>query len=408
MQLDAFGLPLTTSSEEAAQAFDAAGECLLSGTGNPMQATGAVLELDPNLAIAHSADAMARLLGGDPLAAREAALRGVELAGTATRREQQHAAIFVDVVTGKRDPALAKIKQHIAEFPRDALALDPAAGVFGLIGFSGRQDREVEQLALLEPLADAYGDHWWYQHVFGFALLECDQAERAVPLVEAALDQVPDSGHVAHTWVHALFEDNQHDRALGWLEDWLPRYQPDGIMYCHLWWHLALFHLLNKDFDAMWQMFDEHCQAGVSASPPINLFTDGVALLWRAEMAGAGRSPERMNNLRALGEANFPKPGIFVDVHRAACLAYLGDQAALDDFRAQCGTAFDKGRLWAGEVVIQLTDGFAAYAGRDFARARELLTTALPQVVRIGGSRAQRRLVDETIAAAARALRSAE
>ncbi len=402
MPQDSFGLPLTTVSEEAARAFDAAGVCLLSGTGNPEEATQRVLALDPDFAIAHSADAMARLLGGDPMSAREAAERGVALSQNATRREQQHAAIFVDVVTGKRDPALAKIKEHIAEFPLDALALDPAAGVFGLIGFSGRQQRETEQLALLEPLADHYGDHWWFQHVYGFALLECDAADRAVPMVEAALAQVPESGHVAHTWVHALFEDNQHERAREWLEDWAPRYQPDGIMYCHLWWHLALFHLLNKNFDAMWQIFDERCQADMSASPPINLFTDGVSMLWRAEMAGAERSVERMMVLRGIGEANFPRPGIFVDVHRAACLAYLGDSAALDEFRTQCRTALEKGRLWAGEVVIQLADGFEAYANGDFGKAGEILTAALPQVVRIGGSRAQRRLVDETITAANR------
>jgi hypothetical protein len=175
-------------------------------------------------------------------------------------------------------------------------------------------------------------------------------------------------------------------------------------MYCHLWWHLALFHLLNDDFEAMWKVFDERCQEGQSASPSINLFTDGVALVWRAWMAGAERSIPRMEALRDLGERFFPRPGIFVDVHRAACLAALEDWTALEAFRSDCQAAAEKGRLAAGHVVIELADGFEAFARKDWSTAHAVLSQALPSVVRIGGSRAQRRIVDETIAAAERNL----
>jgi tetratricopeptide (TPR) repeat protein len=321
-------------------------------------------------------------MAGQPMEAQEAAALGVNLADGASQRERQHAAIIADVVGGRRDPALARIREHIEDYPRDALAIDPAAGVFGLIGFSGRQDREAEQLALLEPLAPYYEGDWWYQRVFGFALLEHDAVERAIPLLEAAVDARPDSGHVAHTWVHALFEADEHEQALNWLTDWLPSYEAGGLMFCHLWWHLALFHLLNRNFEAMWQAYDDHCLEDQSSSPAINLFTDGVALAW------------------ALGEKHFPKPGIFVDVHRAACLALLEDSVALEEFRAICRGKQEKGRLAAGEVVLNIADGFEAYANGDWSRARDCFTEAMPAVVRIGGSRAQRRIVSETLVAA--------
>ena len=397
---DGFGLPLTTQSDAAAAAFDRAADRLLAGVGNPLAAADAALAEDPGMPLAHSLRASALMLAGDPGAARTAAERAVALASTATRRERQAAAINLDVVTGKREAALAGIRAHIQEFPRDALAIDPASSVFGLIGFSGRQNREAEQLALLEPLAPHYGDHWWYGRVLGFALLEYDAVDRALPMVQAALEVRPDSGHLAHVWVHALFEAGQHERALEWLGGWLPGFDPAGIMYCHLWWHLALFHLLRGDFAAMWKAYDAHCQADQSASPAINIFTDGVALAWRAEVAGAERSMDRLNALRAFGEKHFPRPGIFVDVHRAACLAALGDRPALAAFRADCRSALEKGRLAAGEVVLAICDGFEAFAEGDWARARECLRQAAPQVVRIGGSRAQRRIVSETLAAA--------
>lgn len=397
---DVYGLPLTTTDAAAANAYHLAADRLLAGVGDPLAAADDAVRHDPGLGLAHSTRATALLMAGQPMEAQEAAALGVSLADGASQRERQHAAIIADVVGGRRDPALARIREHIEDYPRDALAIDPAAGVFGLIGFSGRQDREAEQLALLEPLAPHYDGDWWYQRVLGFALLEHDAVEKATPLLEAAVDARPDSGHVAHTWVHALFEADEHEQALNWLTDWLPSYEAGGLMFCHLWWHLALFHLLNRDFDAMWKAYDDHCLEGQSASPAINLFTDGVALAWRAGVAGAERPAERLQSLRALGEKHFPKPGIFVDIHRAACLALLEDSVALEEFRDICRGKQERGRLAAGEVVLKITDGFEAYANGDWSRACVCLTEALPAVVRIGGSRAQRRIVSETLAAA--------
>lgn len=400
MNEDAYGLPLTTSSDAAAAAFRRAADRLLAAVGDPLAAADAAIQEDPSMALAQSARAMALLFRGQPKPAREAAEQAVRLAGAATRRERQHADIILDVVTGRRAAGLAKIREHLKDYPRDALAINPAAGVFGLIGFSGRQHREAEQLAFLEPLAEFYGDDWWHQHVLGFALLEHDAVERALPLAEGALRQRPDSGHTAHTWVHALFEANEHERAMTWLDGWLQGYAPNGILYCHLWWHLALFHLHRRDFENMWDVYDTHCRQGQSASLVINLFTDGVALAWRAMVAGADRPLARLEALRVLGEENFPKPGIFVDVHRAACLAALGDRKALTAFREDLETALRSGRLAAGAVVLKLADGFEAFAEEDWNRARDILAEAEPEVVRIGGSRAQRRIVSETLASA--------
>jgi hypothetical protein len=406
MNQDAYGLPLTTDSDAAADRFRLAADRLLAAVGNPLSAADAAVEADPDMALAHSVRAMALLFRSQPKPAKDEADAAVRLAEHATRRERQHADIVLDVVTGQRDAGLSKIREHVRDFPRDALAINPAAGVFGLIGFSGRQNRETEQLALLEPLAKHYGDDWWYQHVLAFALLEHEAVDRALPLVEAALAQRPDSGHAAHTYVHALFEANQHARALSWLDGWAPGYASDGILYCHLWWHLALFHLHRHDFRKMWEIYDAHCRPGQSASLAINLFTDGVSLAWRAMVAGADRPVARLEALRALGEENFPKPGIFVDVHRATCLAALGDRQALAAFRRDLEGSLAHGKLAAGAVVIEIADGFEAFAEGDWTRARDILETAEPKVVRIGGSRAQRRLVSETLAAAsARAAR---
>lgn len=402
MHQDSYGLPLTAANDAAAGAYRLCADRLLAAVGDPLAAADAAIAADPDMPLAHSARAMALLFRGQPRAARDAVLRATRLAASATRRERQHVAIIADVVNAQRDAGLAKIREHVKDYPRDALAINPAAGVFGLIGFSGRSDREAEQVTLLQPLAKHYGDDWWYQHALGFALLEHDAVDRALPLVESAVASRPDSGHAAHTYVHAMFEAEQHERATSWLENWAPHYAPDGILYCHLWWHLALFYLQRHEFDEMWNVYDTHCRLGRSASLAINLFTDGVSLAWRAMVAGAERPTARLEALRRLGEGNFPKPGIFVDVHRAACLAALNDSEALAEFRRDLEEALAGGRLAAGPVVLKILDGFEAFAQQRWKRAYEMLVDAEPDVVRIGGSRAQRRIVSETRAAARR------
>ena len=53
-----------------------------------------------------------------------------------------------------------------------------------------------------------------------------------------------------------------------------------------------------------------------------------------------------------------------------------------------------------GAVVPAIAEGFAAYAKNDWNAAIRLLEQARPETVRIGGSRAQRDLIEYTLLAA--------
>ena len=58
------------------------------------------------------------------------------------------------------------------------------------------------------------------------------------------------------------------------------------------------------------------------------------------------------------------------------------------------------GKLLAGPVVPALAEGFGAFARKDYMMALALLEPCMAQHERIGGSRAQRRLIELTLAAA--------
>ena len=146
---DRYGLHITTSSGAAQQAYIEAVDAILSATGNAENALDKCLNSDPNFALAYSARARILQLRGKMPDAKLAAEKAVELAANATDRERQHAEIFKLLTSGQGPAGLELIRKHVTEYPTDAFALAPACSVFGLIGFSGRVDRENEQVELL-------------------------------------------------------------------------------------------------------------------------------------------------------------------------------------------------------------------------------------------------------------------
>ena len=98
---------------------------------------------------------------------------------------------------------------------------------------------------------------------------------------------------------------------------------------------------------------------------------------------------------------SFPKAGVaYADVHSLLACVAAGDTPTLERLLGEIRQRIAAGRYPPGEVVIWIANGFAAYAAGDWNGAIRCLEQALPQTVRIGGSRAQRDLVSLTLAAA--------
>src|SRR5262249_10939370 len=153
-------------------------------------------------ALAHISLARAKQLMGRGHEAKAPRARALELAANTTPREQSHVAIFDKLLTGKGEAALDAIRQHVKSWPRDAMALAPATSGFGLIGFSGKVGREIDQLAQLEPFEAVYGDDWWYRTQLAFAQIELGQFDKGQRNIDHALAAFPRSAHAAHIRGH--------------------------------------------------------------------------------------------------------------------------------------------------------------------------------------------------------------
>jgi hypothetical protein len=138
---------------------------------------------------------------------------------------------------------MALIEEHVDEYPRDALVLSLALGVFGLLGFSGRADFHEAQLALLQRLAPRWDEDWWFLTYLGWARIELGDIATGAAEVERALALNAHNAYAAHARAHGYFEAGEADAGTAFIEGWLPDYDRRSQLHAHLSWHQALFEL---------------------------------------------------------------------------------------------------------------------------------------------------------------------
>ncbi len=399
---DRYGLELSTASAAARDAYVAGVDGLLAATAGTERHLERALEADPEFALGHIALGRALLLVANVPAARKASAQARDKAMRATPREQSHINAIALGIEGNPVGSLEATRTHLAQYPRDAMVLAPATGVFGLIGFSGRVGREPELYDFLAGFAKHYGEDWWYLSMLAFAAVECGRLDEAQDQIERSLTGNPRSAHSAHVKVHVLYEKGEERAGLDYLEGWMPALEREALLHCHLSWHVALFALALGDTARAWRAYKEGVHTpGGSWGPPLNVATDSASFLWRAELAGEPRRAELWRDSREYGLKWFPKASLsFADVHVALACAADGDAANLERILGELRERQAANRLPAGPVVPALVEGFAAFARRDWDGAIRHLESALAETVRIGGSRAQRDLVNYTLMAA--------
>lgn len=401
MNLDRYGLQLSVASSPVRDSYVAAVDCLLAATAGWKEHLQSAIEAEPDFALGHIALARGHFVVAQMNEARAAAGRARELAERATPRERSHVHALALAIEGKPTDSFDTTCAHLAQYPRDAMVLAPATGVFGLIGFSGRVGREQELYELLRGLASQYGDDWWFESMLAFAACESGRLEEARTLIERSMEANPASAHGAHVKVHVLYEMGEMQRSLDYLESWMPGFDRRGLLHCHLSWHVALCALSLGKLDRAWDAYRSGVHPGAAWGPAINVVSDSASFLWRCELAGESRRPELWQQVSRHALESFPKAGVpFADVHTALACVASGDPAALEKLVAEMRARLEAGKFAPGPVVPLLAEAFSDYAGERWDLAIEKLEKALPETVRIGGSRAQRDLVENTLLAA--------
>jgi hypothetical protein len=266
--------------------------------------------------------------------------------------------------------------------------VQPCTSVFGLIGFSGMAGREAEQLAFLNSLAPHYDDDWWFNTAHAFAQCEVGQIARSVETIERSLAGNPNSAHGAHVRSHIYYENGETEAGYKYISDWRENYDPRSPLMCHISWHVALWAMERGDTDRAWELIDGHVRPANASGPPLNILTDTASFLMRSELAGQPRRADLWEETSAYAQKMFSNPGIaFADVHAGLAHAVAGKSEALEKVIVDA-----KGP--ARDLVSKMSEAFRAFAKQSWAEAIGFLTPVMSDHERIGGSRAQRDLLE--------------
>jgi hypothetical protein len=108
-------------------------------------------------------------------------------------------------------------------------------------------------------------------------------------------------------------------------------------------------------------------------------------------MAGELRDPELWKGVSEYASKWYPEPGVaFADIHGALAHALSGNAEAL-------ATIIDGARGAAAEIVAPVARAFRAFSRQAWNEAIAELSPLMAEHERVGGSRAQRDLIEYTL-----------
>ena len=396
---DRYGLPLSTSSDTAAAAYRDGVDCSLAAWPGAAQAMDAAIAADPEFALPYIARARIHatfMQAPAALAMASEARRRVAVNGTP--REKSHVEALALGVEGQSAKSLALALAHIEQWPRDALVMSAPLGAFGLYAFSGMADHDQARVDLCEMYAHHYGEDWWFLAYLGWSHTENGNVAHGRRLSEQAFALRRENANALHAVSHAMFEDGSVEAAETLIDAWLPGYDRSGLLHGHISWHQTLLALERGDAARAMSIYEARIAPDVTHAFPLNLMTDAASLLWRLKLYGHEVPARLWTDAATYGARTYPKSGNpFADVHLCFLAAATGDHGGLDRRIAEIDSRLADGKIPAGPVVSAMCRAVSAYASEDYRACCRLLQPVANDVVRIGGSHAQREIIEDML-----------
>jgi hypothetical protein len=402
MITDAQGQAISGASAATATVLDQAVRAYNTGHGDALALCDEAITEQPNLVMAHLIKAWMLTGAYDPrLSGRAQALVAGAAGMPMNEREQTHLKALQQVMAGSRTAALALLDRHLMHYPYDLVAHQAAMLIDGFLGrFPWVRDRSARALPRWSADMPGYGTILAFH---GFGCEEAGDYARAEDESRRAAELEPRGFWPHHTVAHVMEMTGRPEDGLGWMAAREPLWSsPENLTQVHIWWHKCLFHVELGQYDAALALYDGPIQTSLRPLA-INL-TNLSALLWRLDTIGADVG-DRWSDLAARWEGHADgRSLVFMDAHAAMAELRSGREALAERrlgwMRDTAAEATETGALYR-DVGIPLVEALIAFHRGDYPKTVDLLQGVRFDVWRIGGSHAQRDIVDWTLTEAA-------
>jgi tetratricopeptide (TPR) repeat protein len=410
MHLDARGLPISTGNAEAAAAFDHLVTGYLTSRADTPARLTAVLDADPDFALAHCMQGYFAMLGFKqavvPIAV-EAARTAQLLAAGATSRERSHIAALAAWAEGELDRAIGVWESILRAHPYDVVAFRLAHFVNFWLG------RPQDMVASVERVIPGWSDDVpGYSTILGcrcFALEEAGNYLAAEPSGRRAIELDPGDLWAAHAVAHVMEMQGRRSEGIQWLTMLAPKWEGSHNLQHHLWWHCALFKLEQGDHAAVLELYDTRFRNLAApltvASPDVYIDVQNAAsMLFRLERLSVDVG-NRWEELADKAEARIGDClSAFTLPHWLMALTVTGRIAAAQRM-IEAMHAFAGGRGTIAPIVrdyvLPIAEAQLAHAAGRHAEAVALMRPAIGGMYRLGGSHTQQDVLEQLFVDAA-------
>ena len=402
---DPRGNVVSTCSAEAITATERALWRMMSFYGTPVDDLAQAHAADPQWPLPLLMHAGFLLSLTEPALALEVRAmldRAEPMITRANRRERDHLVALHTLLAGDWHGACREWEAILLAHPRDALALQ-WAHLFDFYRGDATQLRQ-RVARVLPEWDDTDALHPYVLGQYAFGLEECQLYVQAEEVGRRALNGSAKVPWAIHAVAHVMEMQGRHEEGSAWMTQWHGEWAEGNGFAGHLGWHQALFALEALDHTEALRLFDAHL-----APDPAQItlqHIDASALLWRLHLLGADVGP-RWSALAAGWDVSERAAGVypFNDLHALLALIGAGDFTRAQGWARQVALRAERSdgsnRAIARDVGGPLMRGMLAFAQARFDEAIEIIYPARALASRLGGSHAQRDLIDQTLLAAA-------
>ncbi len=288
--------------------------------------------------------------------------------------------------------AIALHEEQARQHPRDLASLK--LGHYHLFN----QGNSPGMLKMALASLPAAGDVPYLHGMTAFAWEQCHFMPQAEAAARKAIDMRRKEPWAHHALGHVMLTEGRVTEGLQFMRDVSDTWTGlNSFMVTHNWWHVALFELELGNNEEVLRIYDEQVWGVVKDYTQDQI--GAVSLLARLELAGINVGSRwqdvarylstrlhdhalpflDMQYLYGLARAGWPEANVLMESMEAHAASLAGLQHALEF------------AVWQ-RVCLPASRGLLAHARGDYARAVDELGQALPRLVEIGGSHAQRDL----------------
>jgi hypothetical protein len=304
-------------------------------------------------------------------------------------RERRWVAAVAAWVAGDLPRAMALHEAQAREYPRDLASLK--LGQYHL--FNAGNSPGMLRLALQALPASA--DVPYMHGMAAFAWEQCHLLPQAEAAARHAIALRHKEPWAHHALAHVLLTQGRLREGLDFMRAVSPSWTGlNSFMLTHNWWHTALFALEFDRPDEVLALYDQQVW-GVACDYSQDQI-GAVSLLARLELADVDVGPRWQDVADHLAKRGADLVLPFLDLQYLYGLARAGRPQAdtllahIEAHAVQPQTA----AVWR-DVALPAARGLLAHARGDHAQAVHQLGSALPRMLEVGGSHAQRDLFEQ-------------